>query len=164
MFLRIEGTNALAPWTNYTVLATNRASPGGVASETAVLEYLADADKDGLADAWEQQFLGGTGGDPLADSDQDTLNNGAEALAGTDPTDALSRFEVRAQVSPLGALIRFVGVSNRTYTVQFSGGLLNSPWRALAHLTASPTNRLMEVLDPPVSSNRLYRIVTPFQP
>src|SRR5262245_44681655 len=55
---------------------------------------LVDSDGDGLDDSWEQQFFGGLGANPNDDPDGDGLNNLREFRAGTNPTDAQSRFEI----------------------------------------------------------------------
>jgi hypothetical protein len=59
----------------------------------------ADADANGLPDAWEQRFFGRTGIDPNADEDGDGLSNRQEFEAGTNPNDALP-LELWAEVVP----------------------------------------------------------------
>jgi hypothetical protein len=60
----------------------------------AVSEVLTDADHDGMADAWEQQYLGGTNSASSGDADGDRVSNLQEYLAGTRPDIALSRLAI----------------------------------------------------------------------
>jgi outer membrane protein assembly factor BamB len=56
-----------------------------------------DADSDGMPDAWENEFLGGTDepdGGPYDDMDGDGYCNFYEYVAGTDPDNGSSLFEV----------------------------------------------------------------------
>jgi len=69
----------------------------GIHSLAEEVPENADADGDGLPDAWERQYFGSTNapyGNPLDDWDLDGLNNEGEYAAGTDPTNALSVFRV----------------------------------------------------------------------
>lgn len=62
------------------------------------------------------------------------------------------------------ASLSFTAVSNRTYTVQVTDNLGNGPWSRLANFVATPTNRVEMVVDPVWLTNRIYRLVTPWQP
>lgn len=88
----------------------------------------ADTDGDGLADAWEQQYFGGLTANPDEDPDGDGMTNLREYLAGTNPVDAQSRFEV-VEINPLpaGIQIRWSSQPNRSYRVRRSGTLLADP-------------------------------------
>ena len=85
----------------------------------------ADQDEDGLADSWEFVYapnleLLGTG-----DTDGDGILDADEKQAGTDPTDASSRFEVLTAFpeAGLGAAIEFRSVPGRAYLVDWSEDL-----------------------------------------
>ena len=52
---------------------------------TQITATANDQDWDGLPDAWEKQYLGGTGYSINDDPDNDGLSNGQEYLKGTDP-------------------------------------------------------------------------------
>ncbi len=86
----------------------------------------ADADSDGLND-WDELAVHGTDPDN-AYSDNDTMNDGDEVIAGTDPNESGSVFEV-SSFNALGGgtnEITWDSVSNRRYRVERSYDLLNS--------------------------------------
>ena len=66
----------------------------------------ADADGNGLADAWEMQYFGHTGVDPLGDPDGDGLTNNQEWELGNDPL----VFNLEGQ----RPLLELVGGNNQT--------------------------------------------------
>lgn len=88
----------------------------------------ADADGDGLADAWEQQYFGGLAANPNDDPDGDGMTNLREYRAGTNPIDPQSLFEVveiRAVVG--GVQIGWSSQPDRRYRVLRSNTLLAAP-------------------------------------
>jgi hypothetical protein len=63
---------------------------------------MPDSNGNGMADAWETYYFGGTNtffGGPLEDKDHDGCLNRDEFIAGTDPTNDNSRFELAAGIS-----------------------------------------------------------------
>ncbi|MBL9170431.1 MAG: lamin tail domain-containing protein [Verrucomicrobiales bacterium] len=164
LFVRIEGTNAAPPWVSYAIVATNPASPAGVVSAPAAIEYLADLDSDGLADSWENILFGTAGTKPEIDTDQDGLLDREEYVAGTDPTSNQDRLQLAARPNVAGLGWEFLAVSNRTYTVQSTDRIATASWRAVAHVLAFPTNRVVSLPEESNSGSRFYRIITPFQP
>ncbi len=85
----------------------------------------ADADNDGLADSWEQQFFGGAGADPNADNDADGLSNLREYRAGTDPTDPRSVLEfVEISASAGRVSVKWSSQPAKTYRVRRAASLL----------------------------------------
>jgi hypothetical protein len=154
----------------YDVIVFNVARPGGLQSQPVFfIAPIPDADSDGMPDSWESQY-GFQPGDPSDaddDADGDTMTNLAEYTAGTDPTDANSYLFVElvdASGGPASALLRFMAVSNRTYSVQFRDSLTSGEVGVLRHVNMAPTNRVVEVVDPsPASSSRFYQLVTPKQ-
>jgi hypothetical protein len=79
----------------------------------------ADADNDGIADTWEQQFFGAAGADPNADSDSDGLVNLREYRAGTNPLDPRSVLEfVEVAASEGQVSVRWSSQTGKRYRVR----------------------------------------------
>jgi hypothetical protein len=164
-YFTLTGTNAAPPWTNFSIIVTNFARPGGLLSASAILNYRSDADGDGLPDDWEQGYFGDpTAADREVDSDGDGMLNGQEYVAGTDPGDAVSYLRLDLVPGGAGATLAFGAISNKTYSIQFTEEFGPSGWVGLADVVAHPTNRLEIISDPGWSTARYYRVVTPRQP
>jgi hypothetical protein len=101
-----------------------------------------DSDGDGLADAWELHYFGSLSANPTGDPDGDGVNNLREFRAGTDPTDAASRFEVvEISKAPNGISIMWSSQPDHRYRVRRSATLLAAPSEYLvvqAGLAATP--------------------------
>jgi hypothetical protein len=148
----------------FNVAVTNLAGQAPLSSN-AFLTVLADFDRDGMADAWEAThgFNTNSVDDALDDADQDSMNNRDEYIAGTDPLDPSSylKFE-RLTVSPGGAALEFLAVSNRTYSVLYQNRLSEGNWVKLVDLPERSTNRTEIVIDAVAPGRgRYYRLVTP---
>jgi hypothetical protein len=100
-------------------------------------KYEVDADQDGMSDIWEAVHFGGTNETGLADFDLDGFANMLEYVAGTDPTDAGSRFalhirEVNGQTRISFETHSLTGlvfqVQQRVYDLEQSPQLLNATW------------------------------------
>jgi len=147
----------------YRVIIANPAAPtlgGSSPNTTWTLTVLADADQDGLPDAWEGEH---SVNDPNDDPDMDNMTNKEEYEAGTDPNDPTSNLKI-ARLDPTGsATIEFAAVSNKTYSVQYTDELDGGSWSKLADVVARPTNRVEVVHDPVSADHRYYRVVTPRQ-
>jgi hypothetical protein len=107
--------------------------------------------------------------DAALDADGDGLTNLQEYTAGTNPTNAASRLRIDSvHVDGTNAvMLQFRAESNRTYTVQFLDNLPDGNWRVAGQIHASPTNRTLQVIHAPLPgphTQRVYRLVTPFQP
>jgi hypothetical protein len=97
----------------------------------------------GLPDAWQLQYFGHTGVDPNADPDHDGMSNWAEYIAGTNPTDAQSRFAfVRVFPDPQGGFrVEWSSVQGKFYTLQRSNDLLQGFSDLQTHIAATaPAN------------------------
>lgn len=73
-----------------------------------------DVDVDGLQDAWEAAYFGGTQGAqaaPGTDVDGDGMSNYEEFIAGSDPTDAASACRVYAGVAGESPRVSFLAVA-----------------------------------------------------
>jgi len=113
--------------------------------------------------------------DPLvsgdaADPDADGQTNFQEYLAGTDPRRGQSRLTIdsatASTAAPQTVLLRFDGVADRTYTIQYQNSLGVGNWLKLTNIPPPQVSGLMEVpvartLNP---ATRYYRVVTPWQP
>ena len=163
-------TNADPAFTNYTVVCTNASRPIGFLSASAVLTFVTDTDLDGMTDEWEDRFDldRHSAADRDADPDRDSMNNGDEYIAGTDPRDPLSYLKVQARLGGDGVSILFGAVSNRTYTLEYTDTLSGAPdsayWSKLGDVPASGTNGTASLFDANGSTERYYRLVTPRQP
>ncbi len=89
-----------------------------------------DLDSDGLPDGWEAGYFGSIN-DPDAgrfdDGDNDDCMNYEEQIAGTDPTNGNSRFEVSSFLNlPSGKTLNWEPVTGRVYSVLWTDTLTNS--------------------------------------
>jgi hypothetical protein len=150
----------------YAVVVTNLV--GSVTSFVATLSLLVDSDGDGLPDAWED-LHGLNKSDPAdgtADADGDGMNNRQEYLAGSDPTDPRSYLRLDGDAAVAGGIVlRFVAVSNKTYTVFCRDVSTGPSWTKLADVEPAPVNRLILMTNaPPGQAERYYRLSTPRTP
>ncbi len=115
------GTFPFAAGTGGTVRILTEAAAGkhvivDAARFVPVVHVPNDADGNGLPDLWERRyFLQRTGTDPDGDPDGDALSNFGEWLAGTDPHDASSRF----QISGISLVDTSTGTPNRKVTLSW---------------------------------------------
>ena len=100
----------------------------------APLSAIIDRNNDGLSDVWAALYRLPAGATAGADSDGDGQTNAQEALAGTDPRDAGSRFAVSPpQTDAAGNLVlRWRGAWGKRYLVESSADL--TTWTALPEL------------------------------
>ncbi len=139
-------------------------TPGVLAQYTVTV--LADSDVDGIPDAWESSygFNPTNPADRNIDTDLDGASNYGEYVAGTDPTNALSYLRVDISTLGGGATLQFGAIANRTYSLLYSDTPSPTAWSKLVDVVAKPDNRLESFVDPAWTTNRFYRVVTPFQP
>lgn len=95
----------------------------------------------------------------LADSDGDTIFNWQEYIAGTDPTNGNSRFDIQSVSTDGGGVtVTFLGASNRFYDLEYSDNLLDTnDWHLLTNRHAFGDN-VLEMVDVFDVINRYYRI------
>ncbi len=147
--VRIAAVARSADWilAEYLTLA----QPDDFVSANVEADTVPDADGDGLPDAWEVAYFGATNavaGAPGDDRDGDGASNGAEYLAGTNPTNAQSRFTVRAETASGGSVrvgFETVPVTGdvysgrvRWYDLLHSSVLTNQPWQGVPGFTNLP--------------------------
>src|SRR4030095_678384 len=109
----------------------------GVPSSRAFLFVLADTDGDHLPDAWETAYGLDTNdpNDAALDSDGDGMTNLQEYTAGTDPSVKQDYLKIDGIKLINGAeeiAIRFMAVSNKTYTIQYRDSVDSGAWQRLA--------------------------------
>jgi len=90
-----------------------------------------DTDGDGVPDDWEVLYFQSPNlSDGSGDSDSDGLTDSGEEIAGTDPTDSNSVFEVSEEGMQIGDgfIIRWPSVGGRLYSVDSRTNLLTDVW------------------------------------
>src|SRR5207237_3664532 len=112
---------------------TPERQPNTVTSATPVLFQatytFADANTNGISDAWEQQVFGGVSPDRTraTDTDGDGMTDYAEFIAGTDPKNTNSVLELMPPASQPNDRLRFewASVPGRPYRLAASRVLVN---------------------------------------
>ena len=119
-----------------------------------------DSDNNGLIDDWERFYFGHIGVDPSGDDDHDGMSNGAEAAAGTDPTDANSVFKfIRiTKQSAGGYLLEWQSATNRLYTLQRASGLGGTFVDLQTGITATPPVNSLWDSNAPATGPTYYRL------
>lgn len=147
------------------IVVYNDANTAPGATTTFNVTVLEDSDRDGIPNVVEATLGLDTNNpaDATGDLDLDGMNNRAEFIAGTDPANNQSYLKIEQSVSSGSAAVQFAGISNRTYTVQFTDDLNAPDWSRLAEIAARSTNFTLQLPDPSWSTNRFYRVVTPRQ-
>jgi len=85
---------------------------------------VADSDADGIPDAWELQYFGSLTRSMEVDSDNDGQINRFEYLAGTNPTNRASRFELgRVAKTTNDVIVNWNTCTNRVYSVLWTSNL-----------------------------------------
>ena len=104
---------------------------------------LSDLDGDGIPNEYETLFElnGALFEDAIEDLDRDGVSNYDEYLAGTDPSDPLSRLTIRSiryAEDDLGPILQltFDGVEGRSYSVQQTPRVGVREWRTIAQIGA----------------------------
>jgi len=157
------------------VRARGYAAGGYMSASGGIIETLADVDRDadGIPDWWVQQYFGHPTGQSndhsRADDDASGTgqNNRFKFIAGLEPTNSASVFQLRIESIPgqpgWKALIFRPRWTDRTYAPQFRHSLLGGPpWAALTNinLTDDGAERTVTDLDGGGDS-RFYRIQIP---
>jgi hypothetical protein len=127
------------------------------------LDAPADADNDGLPDAWEiangLNPASGSGEDgSLGDPDLDGATNSDEYVAGTHPRRTDSVFAASIELSEPALQIRFPVVTGRRYTLRYSESLSPVDWRELKSFGVQTSDAILTVTDTPATGIRYYAV------
>jgi len=122
----------------------------GAAVNTPTVVVSADADNNGLHDAWEAAVLSGVGADPNADEDGDGLTTLAEYLYGLDPRNANSNRPIVSPLNPSTGEFEYSRAAKKidgvTYRVETSSDLVNWTEQVGATESLSQANANSEVV------------------
>lgn len=126
-------------------------------SFSTVLYGNVDVDADGMSDVWEKRY-GAEGLDPLLDQDADGQSNLDESLAGTDPFDANSRFQILySQQYSDGVMLRWFSKLGLRYQVERSPNL-GVQWYAVGEAMDGNGSELTAVYAKGNSLRYFYRV------
>jgi hypothetical protein len=121
------------------------------------------SDGDDLPDDWEVMVFGHLSFSGNDDPDNDGSQNLSEYVAGTDPSDPSSRFQISSFASSAGGqagggfCVGFASVAGRLYDVLYKDGLLDPTWLVLVGDIVGDGS-VKEVVDPDPVGRRFYRI------
>lgn len=104
---------------------TNTLADNGTLTFTGNYTFI-DANHNGISDAWENHYFGSAGADrtQFTDSDGDGMSDYAEFIAGTNPTNAASKFIfVSAAVQTNHVQLKWSVVPGRLYQLESSTNL-----------------------------------------
>jgi subtilisin-like proprotein convertase family protein/endonuclease/exonuclease/phosphatase family metal-dependent hydrolase len=159
----LTGTNVFRLYATGAVLPGATWKVDNLLLRGVVLPVDYDAEPDGMPDLWEYAWFGDAdAGDTTSDWDDDGFLDWEEYRAGTRPDDdtSLLRMEPLAGAGESHVVLRWLSVTNRTYTIERATNLLNGfdvlesgvePTPPLNVYTDAPP------IDPPAM---LYRIRT----
>ena len=130
----------------------------------------ADANGNGMSDAWEQWNFNSTNsvnGAAGADYDHDGSANLNEYIAGTDPTNRNSRFAVNLAISNGQMVVSFMGLQTTTnfyagltrhYAIECKTDLLSGTWSAVPPYTNMPgSNQSIVLTNQMPGAHRFFR-------
>ena len=124
-----------------------------------------DRDQDGVDDAWETLYGldPASSADALLDFDHDGMSNLAEYLAGTNPRDPASAFQLDISVPGEGGpSVTFTAQPGRAYRVQYSDALITGSWSTLSDLSPGQAVRNVSLHDDApenLRAARFYRVI-----
>jgi hypothetical protein len=148
------------PGTNVFLRASD--SAGHIANGNLfAVESSADANGDGLPDAWQERQLPPTANGPEDDADGDGISNLAEFHAGTDPMNSASVTRILSvQIRGTDIAVRFTSVAGKRYRLERTRDLLSGLWEVVADQVPG-TGGPLEVTEsgPPGDTSGFYRVV-----
>ena len=158
-FTYVLGGTAPTGW----VVAASATDTNGNTSElspysaAARIKPAVDGDGDGLWDTWEQANFGGSlANNGSGDNDGDGVNNYAEFVADTSPTNSSAFFELVVLTNSLPHYPGWPSSAARFYDLEYSTNLLAPAWVGLAS-NLPGSGGVMTVADPADRTTRIYR-------
>lgn len=133
---------------------------------TAVNRYT-DSVGDSIPDWWRAHYFGGSGtatnflSEATADPDLDGMDNYHEYLASTNPTNALSYFQIQSvAATATNCTISFLSSWGRDYTLYASTNLATGVWSAIpSQMDILGDGTANTLTDPaPTDAQRFYRL------
>jgi len=120
-----------------------------------------DQDGDGMDDAWEVRYFGGSHRDGLGDGDGDGLTDGDEFKTGTVPVDPGSVFALRYQLESGAAALLWTGTPDRQYRLEQRTDLNEAEWEVVSGQPEPFGGGWMRQPDPgfPSATQRLFRLI-----
>ncbi len=134
----------------------NQGTTNSVVTNSMNVVVPFDWNANGVSDGWEWNNFTNLTTSLAADNDGDGMNNYAEYLAGTQPTNGGSRFRMNDCATTVGTSNHLVVVRTepgRKYTIYWAEGLLSNgiPWKLFAS-----TNTGVWIETSPVSTNHVF--------
>ena len=118
--------------------------------------------RDGIDDAWQVRYFGlnNPNAGPSSDPDHDGVDNYHEYVADTNPTNALSWFQIQSVSNAANLKVSYLSSSSRKYTLYYRTNLTSGGWTNLPSQTDLPGSGGPDTLtDPsPVGPRRFYRV------
>jgi hypothetical protein len=156
----ISGTPTTVGATSTALTAKNNNPTAGTAGLS--LTVLADDDGDGIPNTWETTYTlnPASAADANGDLDGDGVSNYNEYLAGTDPTNRASSFQISSTtISGNNVVLQWTAVNNRRYRV-WTATSLPGAWTSLNALPLTYTGSTMTYthVGGALTAPRFYRV------
>jgi hypothetical protein len=138
---------------------TNTLGAGGALNFTGTYDFL-DVNSNGISDSWERDYfdVASTNRTQLTDTDHDGMTDYAEFIAGTNPTNAASRFYFIGENLQSNRLVQMQWTvsTNRLYQVNVSSNLLG--WSSVTAWMQASNNPTMNFSATNADGAHFYRI------
>jgi hypothetical protein len=143
----------------YTFMASNAVETMWATSSVSFTTDVGDSDGDGMLDEWEVSHFEDMDEDGSGDADSDGSSDLSEFVAGTDPTNALSKLQVETiDGDEPYMVLHWSSVSNRIYSIWGSTNILTNDWWNIdSNIPAVPPLNIWTVT-PSFTDFEFYRI------
>jgi hypothetical protein len=118
---------------------------------------ITDANSNGIPDTWEASY-GLSNPGPATDTDHDGIPDGVEFIAGTNPTNALSKLTLTPPTTPTNGQVQlsWPSVSGRFYRLESSTNL--GTWTPVAGWVAGNGSTQTQLLPAATNGPAFYRV------